>query len=495
VASVAASSTGQKRALFSHIATSGGFFTGVALLNSGQLATNVRLLAITPTGDVLGSYNTVLQPGQRLSQLIDQLIPLATGLNGGFIWVKSDSPIHLTSVFGNPTVLANISPQEASESYAPDSNLPPIQVTPSLAVLQLGQSQPFTVTGLEGVGWTVNGVSGGSDNTGSVTGTGIYEAPDTVPEQQVITVIAESEGQTAGASVDILKKENLLIGTAIIQSMAYLGSLDRLYTAELTLLSSQQEGPRPAQQGPAQESADSEIFETTTAQVKVSLKEFAGEEISKMIAFEASNGEEFLLVAAKTSGTVIRIDPRTRVTQEVATGLNQPESLVLDPVTGDLLVAEGDKVSSVSKSDLEVGLSLAARLAPDRKRNQVVELFPADQVDGITVDQCTGNIYISNRASGEILAYDREGESLSAIFRALDEPTRLLGIHRLRIACPDSFQILALERGLDVVDLLEPSRQSLTRWISAANSTDLAFLAKGNGFVANKRSHSFNRDR
>ena len=132
---MAASSTGQKRALFSHIATSGGFFTGVALLNSGQLATNVRLLAITPTGDVLGSYNTVLQPGQRLSQLIDQLIPLATGLNGGFIWVKSDSPIHLTSVFGNPTVLANIPPQEAPESYAPDSNLPPIQVTPSLAVL------------------------------------------------------------------------------------------------------------------------------------------------------------------------------------------------------------------------------------------------------------------------------------------------------------------------------------------------------------------------
>ena len=84
--------------------------------------------------------------------------------------------------------------------------------------------------------WTVNGVSGGSENTGSVTGTGIYEAPEAVPGKQVLPVIAESKGQTAGASVDLLKKGNLLIGTAIVQSMAYLGSLDRLYTAELTLL-------------------------------------------------------------------------------------------------------------------------------------------------------------------------------------------------------------------------------------------------------------------
>ena len=470
VASVAASATGQKRALFSHIATSGGFFTGVALLNSGQLATNVRLLAITPGGEVLGSYNTVLQPGQRVSQLIDQLIPQATGLDGGLIWVKSESPIHLTSVFGNPTVLANIPPQQAPESYEPDSGLAPVAMTPALAVLQLGQSQPFQITGLEDVEWNVNGVAGGSETAGSVTGSGIYEAPEAVPETQVLTVIAESEGQAAGASVDILQKEDLLISSAIVQSVAYLGSLDRLYTAELTLLSNSEEGPAPAAQKPAQTSGDTEIVEVSPTQVRVSLVEFAGEEISKMISFEASTGDEYLLAAAKTSGKVIRIDPRTRETQDVATGLNQPESLVLDPVTGDLLVAESDKVSTVSQSDLEAGLSAAARLSPDRGRNQAVELFPADQVDGITVDLCTGTIYISNRATGEIMAYDRDSSQLSAIFRGLDEPTRLQGIHRLRVSCPDSFQILALERGLDVVDLLSPTCRTLRRWIAASGS-------------------------
>ena len=72
VASVTSSAQGQKRAIFSHIATSGGFFTGVAVLNSGQLATNVTILAIQPTGVVLGSFNTVLKPGERLSKLIDE---------------------------------------------------------------------------------------------------------------------------------------------------------------------------------------------------------------------------------------------------------------------------------------------------------------------------------------------------------------------------------------------------------------------------------------
>ncbi|MDA2934234.1 hypothetical protein MYX82_07810 [Acidobacteria bacterium AH-259-D05] len=228
VASVTSSVKGQKRALFSHIATTSGFFTGVALLNSGRLATNVRILAITPSGEVLGSYNTALQPGQRLSQLIDQLIPEAAGLDGGLIWVKSDSPVHLTSIFGNPTVLANIPPQEAPESYAPDSGLPSVKVTPTLAILQLNQSQPFQLTGLEGtVVWNVNGVSGGGSTTGTITSGGIFEAPAAVPDPQTLTVTAQVDGQTAGASVDVLEKENLLISLAVVQSVAYLGSLIR----------------------------------------------------------------------------------------------------------------------------------------------------------------------------------------------------------------------------------------------------------------------------
>ncbi|MDA2932822.1 hypothetical protein MYX82_00610 [Acidobacteria bacterium AH-259-D05] len=79
LASATGSAQGLKRAIFSHIATANGFFTGVAILNSGQLATNVRVLAITPLGEVQGSFNTVLQPGERLSKTIDQLIPEAAG--------------------------------------------------------------------------------------------------------------------------------------------------------------------------------------------------------------------------------------------------------------------------------------------------------------------------------------------------------------------------------------------------------------------------------
>ncbi|HEY3129920.1 MAG TPA: DUF11 domain-containing protein, partial [Acidobacteriota bacterium] len=131
LAAVAGSGQGRTRAIFSHIATSQGFFNGIAILNSGTgagaksavTAANVRVLAIRPNGQILGSYDTVLQPRQRISKLIDELIPAAAGQSGGLIWVKSDSPVNLTSLFGtsNGAVLANIPAQPAPDSYNPDS--------------------------------------------------------------------------------------------------------------------------------------------------------------------------------------------------------------------------------------------------------------------------------------------------------------------------------------------------------------------------------------
>ena len=81
-ATVTPSRLGQRRAIFSHIETSQGFFTGLAILNPGQLAANVQTVVLTKTGEVVGTSSTVLQPGQRISQLIDQLVPEAQGQHG-----------------------------------------------------------------------------------------------------------------------------------------------------------------------------------------------------------------------------------------------------------------------------------------------------------------------------------------------------------------------------------------------------------------------------
>jgi hypothetical protein len=485
VASVTSSAQGQKRAIFSHIATFGGFFTGLAVLNSGQLATNVTILAIQPTGEVLGSFNTVLQPGERLSKLIDEMVPASAGQNGGIIWVKSDLPVHLTSIFGSSTVLANIPPQPAVESYQPDGGLEVLQVTPSLAVLQPEQAQAFEVSEAGSAIWKVNDLTGGDSEVGTITPEGVYQAPMVVPDPRVLTITAEVTGQTAGASVDVLEKESLLSSQSIVQSVVFLGSLQKLYTAELAVLNSSGEGPHPAAQTLAPGGFDSEIFAVVAGQVKTTFANFSEEEISKMISFEASNGKEFLLVAAKTSGRIIRLDPAIPgVTRDVATGLNQPESMVIDPVTGDLLVADLTQVTTVAKSDLEAGLAVL-RLRPGGEgRDPRQELFPIAGADGIAVDRCTGTIYTTNRTTGEILAYSRRSGELRTVLSGLQEPTRLLSVYRGRVSCPDSFHLLAIERGTDQILLVLARQGTARRWISARQSNDISFIPRDNNFVS-----------
>ncbi|MDA2939088.1 hypothetical protein MYX75_12610, partial [Acidobacteria bacterium AH-259-A15] len=486
IASVTSSGQGQKRGIFSHIATVGGFFTGVAILNSGQLATNVRILAIQPSGEILGSFNTVLQPGERLSKLINELIPEAAGQGGGLIWVKSALPVHLTSLFGSAGILANIPAQAAPDSYQPDAVLASLKVSPSLAIVQLGQSQTFQMTGATGsVLWKVNGESGGNPSIGTISGQGVYQAPAAVPDPRVLTVTGEVSGQVAGASVDVLEKETLLTSTAIVQSVAYLGSLRRLYTAELEVLGSAGEGPQAAGT-PTQQVAKSEIFEVAAGGIKTSVVSFPGEEIAKMISFLASNGKELLLLAAKTSGKVIRLDPTTKETTDVATGLNQPDALVIDAVSGDLLVAELDKITTVARTQLEAGLSPAARGSQGARGDQAAELFPAQGASGIAVNNCTRNVFISNKQTGEILEYVRASGELRTVVTGLQQPTQLLAIYRAGVSCPDSFHLLVIEHGTDRILLILPLEQLATPWIAARQSTDIAFLPGGNPFATSE---------
>ncbi|MEE8348744.1 MAG: hypothetical protein V3R94_04185, partial [Acidobacteriota bacterium] len=410
------------------------------------------------------------------------------GQNGGIIWVKSDLPVHLTSIFGDATVLANIPPQPAPDSYQPDLGLEIFQVTPSLAVVQPEQEQAFGVTEAGSATWKVNDLPGGNAEVGIITPEGVYQAPLVVPDPRVLTITAEMTGQTAGASVDVLEKESLLSSSSIVQSVVFLGSLQKLYTAELTVLSSSGEGSHPAAQNPAQGGVDSEIFAVVAGQVKTTFANFSDEEISKMISFKASNGKEFLLLAAKTSGRIIRLDPAIQgVSREVATGLNQPESMVIDPVTGDLLVVEQTQVTTVAKSDLEAGLSALRLGGGGERRNQGQVLFPTAGGDGIAVDRCTGAIYITNRATGDILAFNRRSGEIRTVLSGLQEPTRLLAVYRGRVSCPDSFHLLAIERGTDQILLVLARQGTARRWISARQSTDISFLPRGNGFVEGDR--------
>ena len=84
---------------------------------------NIRITAVDDRGEVLGQFEGVLQSGERMSRLVTELIPGVGNQNGGFILVRSDVPLHLTSLFGTKDgrVLANIAPQPVPREFEPTS--------------------------------------------------------------------------------------------------------------------------------------------------------------------------------------------------------------------------------------------------------------------------------------------------------------------------------------------------------------------------------------
>ena len=331
--------------------------------------------------------------------------------------------------------------------------------------------------------WKVDGILGGTTQTGTVSNQGVYQAPEIIPDPPVVTVSVESEGQGAGASVDVLDTEELIAGLKVVQAVAFLGVLQKLFTAELTILSSQDGGSQPSAQSPAQES-DSEVFEVAPGVGKVLVSAFPGEEIAKMIPFKASNGQEFLLLAGKTTGRVIRLDPLTQESRDVATGLDEPTTLVIDPVNGNLLVAESTQITVIPLNELESDLVSFSRVFTDLPEDvpQAVRFTDAERSDGIAVDACTGNIYFWNRSGRAILQFVRQTGTVNRLEVDLT-PGKLLGFYRRNVACPFAFRLLVAARGDGVIWFVNPIQGIVRRWISTSGQRDLTFLPDINPLV------------
>ena len=478
VASVSGAAQGLTRVLFSHIATDLGFFTGLAFLNSGALTANVRVVAFQPDGARIGSFSTVLRPGERLSRLIEDLIPGAAGQAGGFIWVKSDVPVYLTSIFGSLAsgVFSNIPPQEAPTFFEPDSDGEEILLRPPLAILEPGAQQSFEVEGLVGpLQWSVNGATGGNTTAGTINGVGTYTAPALIPEDQPITVAANSEAEAVGASVDVLSPEAFRSDLGILQSVAYLGGLQKLFTADLVAAASPN-----GSSGPLQTASSTRIVDATE-EASQTLVTIPDEEVSKMIPFAGADGQEYLLMSATNTGRVLRLNPVSGAFTAVVEGLNQPTALSLDAVNGDLLVAEGTEVSSIPLASLNIGLagsrSLSGQAPPAKKK-----VF--DLPNGrISVNECNGNIYVALPARGEIVEFVRFTGALRTIARDLANPGQLLGFYRDRMGCPNSFHLLVPERGAARIQLAVPAIGEIRPWIDASGVVDIIFLAEGNPFA------------
>jgi len=102
------------------------------------------------------------------------------------------------------------------------SNPPPnvtVTVQPATASVPLGQTQQFTarVTGasLNAVNWSVNGIAGGNSIAGTVSSSGLYTAPQSLPSPSSVTVTATSQtALSASGSASVQLQSGIVVSVA-----------------------------------------------------------------------------------------------------------------------------------------------------------------------------------------------------------------------------------------------------------------------------------------
>jgi len=91
-----------------------------------------------------------------------------------------------------------------TKTTAPPPAQVSVSVMPSTANVRVGTTQSFTasVTGTanQNVNWSVNGVAGGSAATGTISASGLYAAPASLPNPNTITISAVSAANSSASA-------------------------------------------------------------------------------------------------------------------------------------------------------------------------------------------------------------------------------------------------------------------------------------------------------
>lgn len=141
--------------------------------------------------------------------------------------VSAASPLLLTGCGGGGSSLS--SPPPASLT---------VSINPANVVLAPGGTQQFTATVTGGmntsVSWQVNGVTGGSSALGTISSSGWYTAPSTIPASDPLTVSAVSQADTT-QSASAAVKVALPVLSSISPSVVTAGSPGLTLTANGSL--------------------------------------------------------------------------------------------------------------------------------------------------------------------------------------------------------------------------------------------------------------------
>ena len=138
---------------------------------------------------------------------------LATGfVSSTQLTATGNAPAAKSSV----PVVVNTPDGEVSNTFYVSVTAPPpvvITISPTTATVRVNRTKPFTATvqnsSNTAVIWRVNGITGGNSAVGTISSSGVYRAPTSVPSPAVVTVSATAaadQTKTANASVTISRK-------------------------------------------------------------------------------------------------------------------------------------------------------------------------------------------------------------------------------------------------------------------------------------------------
>ena len=113
-------------------------------------------------------------------------------------------------------VVVNTPDGEVSNTFSVNVAAPApvaISISPTTATVKVRTTKQFTATvqnsANTSVIWKVNGISGGNGSLGTISTSGLYRAPNNVPNPAVVTVSATAAAdpsKTASAAVTVSKK-------------------------------------------------------------------------------------------------------------------------------------------------------------------------------------------------------------------------------------------------------------------------------------------------
>ncbi len=149
-------------------------------------------------------------------------------------------------------------------------------------------------------------------------------------------------------------------------------------------------------------------------------------------------------------------------------------------MTGDLLVAESNRVSVIPASTLQNQLAgTGARgVAPQASSFPSGTLYEGNPT-GLSVDQCSGDLFISDGGTGEVVRFNRSTRVSDTVVSGLNQPTQQLVLYRKSVGCPQATHILVVERDADRVSLVLPESKTSFTWAEAPGVTDVAWGESG----------------